>query len=782
MAALSLRDLLARARSARLVRVLGVYLVASYAAIQAVDLLSSQFGVPEWFFSMAVGILIMGLPIVITTALIQTARRPHVELGEGGLTPTAPAPLGRVFTWKRAILGGVFAFIALGSAGMGVSWLRNRGRALQPDVVAVMPFHVVGSEVEIWREGLVDLLSTGLDATGQFRSSDPRAVLNRWRSRVGDRDELPEPGKAAEVAGSLGAGRVILGSLIRTGPDDVRISADIYSVRWLRKEGSAAVSGSEDEITSLVDRLTVDLLKSVWAGDQVPDIRVSAITTASVPALRSYLEGEQAYRRSQFNDAQKAFTEAIEADSTFAIAFYRLAQTYGWFLGIEADEVKRYLAAAERHSQGLPERDSLLIRAWRLADVRGDLEAIPLFEHLTARYPDDLETWYGLGDAYFHLGAQAGLPVTRSIEPFEQALAFDSGFAPALIHLIETAYYTGDSIRGRDWTDHYLTLDSTSFYAQTFALLTALQFGPAEDSALAAAALDTASSTLLMWARARFRGAGATLPMYEMVTLAGATPRHADPDRAFAHWSLGLRYMRHGRISAALDLIEQALSLSGGNLDRSALYLVSMARNLGLATDSASKQLVDRLARKFSYRDEAAYMGPAAVREGRFEDAAAALSRIEAEADSILAQGDSATARSVRGRAWVLQGRIAAGQDSIDAAIAHLRRGLPTINANWNWPRDVARYWLATLIQDRGGEEEALSIYGSLYWNPWLEALGYFHRAELHERRGEPDGAVRYYSRFLALWTDADPHLQPRVVSARRALDRLTAETAAGVQ
>lgn len=188
--------------------------------------------------------------------------------------------------------------------------------------------------------------------------------------------------------------------------------------------------------------------------------------------------------------------------------------------------------------------------------------------------------WYGLAEAHFHIGSQAGHAPSRSIEPFERALALDSTFAPALIHPLEIAYLEGDSTRGRSWTNDYLALDSTSFYAQGFRLLTPLQFGPPEDSTFAAQALDTASTSL------------------------------------------------------------------------------------------------------------------------------------------------------------------------------------------------------ASLIQDRGGEDEALRIYGSLYQTTWLEALGYLCRAQLHERRGEREEALRSYARFAELWANADSHLQPQVQSARRAMERLAAERA----
>ena len=142
----------------------------------------------------------------------------------------------------------------------------------------------------------------------------------------------------------------------------------------------------------------------------------------------------------------------------------------------------------------------------------------------------------------------------------------------------------------------------------------------------------------------------------------------------------------------------------------------------------------------------------------------------------MLTAGDSAMARSIQGQVWTLRGRIAAVTDSVDAATAHLRRGLAMVNGLRHWPRDIDRYSLANLIRDRGGEDEALRIYGSLYWNPWLEALGYFERAQLHERRREREQALFYYARFIEMWADADSHLQPRVESARRALERLAGE------
>ena len=52
---------------------------------------------------------------------------------------------------------------------------------------------------------------------------------------------------------------------------------------------------------------------------------------------------------------------------------------------------------------------------------------------------------------------------------------------------------------------------------------------------------------------------------------------------------------------------------------------------------------------------------------------------------------------------------------------------------------------------------------------PVLRRLG-----ELYEAKGDRANAARYYSRFVELWKDADPELQPQVAEIRSRLARLT--------
>jgi tetratricopeptide (TPR) repeat protein len=688
-----------------------------------------------------------------------------------------PARLRRTqrwFTWTRAILGGVLAFSALGAVGASVVWKRNQGHTLEPDIVAVLPFRVVGADIDLWREGLVDLLSTALDGTGRLRASDPRAVMNQWHKTFGEDARLPEPDVSVEVAKALQAGLMIQGSVVSTGPGEVRVTADIFNVKWLRKEGSVVADGPEGDMASLVDTLSVDLLKSIWRAEEVPEIRVSSVTTSSVPALRAYLEGEQHFRRSEFVPARDAFTRAVEIDSTFAIAAHRLSIAYGWSAGAYAQEHLRYAALAARHLSGLPVRDSLLILGHKLVDFDGDLDVIPIYQRLTSSYPDDFEAWDGEGEAYWHLGPQAGYGPSDVVDALARGYAVDSTMAPSLIHLVQSANAVGDPELVRTWTARYLALDSTSEQAEAFRLAAALRFGSAADSSAASAALDTASQRVLGGMGGGFAFSGVTgLGYFETVYGAASAARFPDRSRSNAHYGLGDQYLRHGQLARWHDQARQAAAIRGSQGD---LYTLAMARLAGVAQDSASSAEFERLAGRARYPVEATYLAFLYAKDGLAAEARRGIERFDHVADSLQARADTAEAGAYRGMGLAVRGQLAAAQDSGDVAMEQLRRGLSLMPA-WTNMRDFARYLLATLQESRGGGSEALRTYESLFWTPSLEAVGYLKGAQLHERRGEVEEALEDYERFLALWGDADPELQPRVQQAREAVERLKSAT-----
>lgn len=89
------------------------------------------------------------------------------------------------------------------------------------------------------------------------------------------------------------------------------------------------------------------------------------------------------------------------------------------------------------------------------------------------------------------------------------------------------------------------------------------------------------------------------------------------------------------------------------------------------------------------------------------------------------------------------------------------------------------RYVRAEVLYEQERYEEALPWYASLhdgygYWGMFYLGLSYLRRAEIYENLGDTENAIKYYTRFLELWRDADPELQSDWVEpARQRLERL---------
>jgi serine/threonine-protein kinase len=146
--------------------------------------------------------------------------------------------------------------------------LKDRGEILGPERVqatpgtalAVLPFRVVGPELELWREGMVDLLSTNLDGAGGIRTVAPRTVLSRWHGAMHETTEPTDP-QALQVARDVGARYALLGSMVVLG-GEVRLAAQVYDLESGKLQGETQVKGQPDSIPVLVDRLSSELLRS----------------------------------------------------------------------------------------------------------------------------------------------------------------------------------------------------------------------------------------------------------------------------------------------------------------------------------------------------------------------------------------------------------------------------------------------------------------------------------------------------------------------------------------
>src|SRR6185312_17023328 len=196
-----------------------------------------------------------------------------------------------------------------------------------------------------------------------------------------------------------------------------------------------------------VDRLSLALLRDVWRSKEpLPNLRLASLTTDSIDALRSYLQGERYYRRLDWDSALTAYTRAVETDSTFALAHLRRAQTFGWTGGYGSKDANEAIAAGMRFANRLPPRDRRLLAGFRLFDD-GKPAAIDSMRAFVAQYPEDVEGWYLLGESMFHINPYRPAPPESISAVFDSVLRRDSTLYLAVIHPLDLALLHRDSVR-----------------------------------------------------------------------------------------------------------------------------------------------------------------------------------------------------------------------------------------------------------------------------------------------------------------------------------------------
>lgn len=305
---------------------------------------------------------------------------------------------------------------------------------LKPNVVAVLPFSVRGSaEFNYLREGMVDLLSARLDAAGEFRTVDPHALLQHVQSRgfAGI-----DPDQARSVAEHFRAGVFLLGSIVVSG-DRLHVSATMYETRGTSEVRADTEAEHETGIFAIVDGLVLRLLaeRITSLGGQIA--RLGALTTNSLPALKAYLGGEQAFRRGECFDAVTAYERAVVEDPTFALGHYRLAAARTacamWEGAREAS------TRAWDHRGRLAAHTGLLLEAQqaRLRGAVDDVEA--LYVRVVGDRPDTVEAWFLLGDLQFDYNPHRGRSVVEARPPLERTVVLDPRHVAALAHLVRIA-------------------------------------------------------------------------------------------------------------------------------------------------------------------------------------------------------------------------------------------------------------------------------------------------------------------------------------------------------
>ena len=404
-------------------------------------------------------------------------------------------------TIRRSILAatGGIALVA-GAWGAWSQWWR--AERSDPNLIAVAPFDVIGTGAAIWREGVMDLLSRNLDGAGPLRAVSPAVVLRNW-------SELADAASAERLGRRTGAGLCVVGSVVSSGRDSVLLSASVLDLGTGETLGEVRVGGITSRIDLAVDSLTMALLGAMGRTRAIGAVQLASVHSASLPALKAYLQGEQYFRRAAWDSAGRYFERAAELDPGFALALHRISETRGFPTPGNDSLVWTYALRAGALNRGLALRESLLVAADSiLAPIIVGSTPDTMAPHSASRglatlqvaarqFPNDAEVWYQLGKARNQFGWIVGVTTEQALEPLNRSIGLDSAFAPAYVEAIQIAMVA----RGPEATERYLAaylrLKPTGRPADVALLAHDLMNPKRAHSPEAERILDTASAVLL---------------------------------------------------------------------------------------------------------------------------------------------------------------------------------------------------------------------------------------------------------------------------------------------
>jgi tetratricopeptide (TPR) repeat protein len=642
------------------------------------------------------------------------------------------------------------------------------------DLVAVAPFEVLRSDLALWREGLVDVLSSNLDGAGPLKTVPASVVVRNWQGRANV--------ESAKALGTRSGARfVVIGHVIGAGADSARVTASVVDLVTGRKGEEVESRDATSHMDRVVDSLTVGILRDIGRVRPVSAVRRASIGSVSVPALRAFLEGEQFLRRTALDSARIAYERAMALDSNFALAHSHMSLTGGF----GSDSTLRFHALrAGALNHGLAPRESLLISADSLRGAtyaynrdpeywRHVQRLIATLSEATRRYAQDAEAWYRLADARFHfaLGPRIGVSEADILRTFDRALMLDSAFEPAYIHTIELAFGSGDAQAARRYARAYFAHNPPDVSAVGTRLGVRLLDSSQRNLAEIRRTIDTASADLLFHAYSATRHSLDSAEVAVQLLRAMATVRHANDaalgDPAFARKRLALQLSYRGHLREAAALPETP---------RTTLY-AQLALIGAVSPEVAGPVMAGWLSDepRDPFFATPALVSAAAWWASRGDTTS--LSRMRRRAEATLRRTvPGSDAEAARYEAPLADAYLALARHDTTEALRRFATLPDTLCSLCVSPRLTYGQLLAARGRYREAEEifsQRISLLPSA-----VDVVLALEGARAAEKLGAKDRAARSYQRVALAWVHADPSVSSLVEEARAGLQRVQPESA----
>ena len=399
-------------------QVLAVYLGASWVVLQVVDVVTQNMGLPTWVFPFAFVLLLLGLPVMLATAIIQgkprPAEAPAVALAatpavtDSG-TPIEPAAAAteavasspdleahrRLFTWRNAVLGGLGAIALFAVVIAGYAYARKAGVGAAGTLVAKGMIEdgervilATFSGDSVMAEAATMAFRVDLSQSPTVNLADQTFLGNVLRRMELPADTQLDEDVATEAAIREGIKAVVAGDVARIAGGYVFTARVVAAESGHEMINVRETAADSTEVMKAIDRLSRRTRERL--GESLGSINASPpldrATTTSLEALRKYSQALAAIDASDFDLGRGLLREAVRLDPEFAMAWRKLSVTEFDNLSARRDAATR----AYELRENLTDRERYITEGTYHGYVTQDRDAaINAYRALLDKHPND---------------------------------------------------------------------------------------------------------------------------------------------------------------------------------------------------------------------------------------------------------------------------------------------------------------------------------------------------------------------------------------------------------
>ncbi len=356
--------------------------------------------------------------------------------------------------WVRLVAG------LLISAGLSW-WLWHRysakpGASTGQESLAVLYFSNLSQDPSLdWlNRGLTEMLTTNLaQVKGIEVLSTERILAEVQRMGMKQTTEL-SPANSAQVARNTDADAFVTGTLLRTGPKQLRLDVQVQDSKSGQILFSDRVEAEDVQgIFSMVDQITGRMAQKFApsANPSASGPSIEEAATSNLEAWHHFQTGVDLQRRYLIADSIRELEEAVRLDSQFALAYFYLASGYNNMGDYrKADDLFEKLEGMQSR---LPRQDLLEYQALVAARAGDSARRQEILESLVKEFPRDSHGRFQLASLY-----RDELEFDRSVATLKNGLQLDPKDEQLLNGMTYAESSVGDLAASLQADDQYIAI------------------------------------------------------------------------------------------------------------------------------------------------------------------------------------------------------------------------------------------------------------------------------------------------------------------------------------